>query len=383
MFLAPCHDPYDLWASPPGVAIRERFYARRLSGRIGAVTLGLADWLLPYLGRRIARARPLCYPIVVAHEVLRGGMKETTDKESRKDALRILRSIAAEKGAHGRWSWGLGFPWMSKNGLYGPDIPFVTHTPYVMEALLLLAEQNMYAEAMPLFHGTWAFLESLKVMHRGKDSLALSYAPVDEPRIVINANSYAALSYALHSIHGDENVRGKATMKAEKLACWVVRQQRQDGSWFYYADSDPGNFIDCFHSCFVVKNLLKVKRLLPDLTGGIDAAVARGWNYIASTLFDTRLGLCRRFGVRAQRDPFRLDLYDQAEFLGLLVDFGELEWARALVRQVDARFRKGGHWYCRIDLLGHRWGKDFLRWGIVPYLYHRARLERASERTTA
>jgi len=270
---------------------------------------------------------------------------------------------------------------MSKNGLYGPEVPFVTHTPYVMEALLEIAGQpDLHDEAMALFHGTWAFLESLKVMYKGTDDLALSYAPVEEPRIVVNANAYAAFAYALHAVHGREAVGERARDKARRLVNWVVRQQEQDGSWFYYADREPGNFIDCFHSCFVVKNLLKVKRLLPDLADVVDSAATRGWDYIASNLFDERAGLCRRFAVRAQRDPFRWDLYDQAEYLGLLVDFGELEQAEAFARRVEARFRKGKHWYCRIDFLGRRWGRDFLRWGIVPFWYHRARLRRALER---
>ena len=365
-------DPYDVWATPLGVAMRRRYYDGRLTGKWGAVGLSLLDWLLPGTARRIVSAKPLSYPISVAHAVLRQKM-ENRPTESPKKLLQHLGAMAIHRD--GTTSWGLGFPWMSKNGLYGSDIPFVTHTPYVREALLILDElPDLHNEAMTMFHGTWGFLQSLHVMDVGPDDLALSYAPVDEPRMVVNANAYAAFAYTLHAVHGQGKVRDEARLKAKKLAQWVVRQQQADGSWWYYADREPGNLIDCFHSCFVVKNLLKVSKLLPELSDRIQPVTDKGWAYIRSELYDLDTGLCHCFSVRAQRDPFKLDLYDQAEYLGLLVDFELLKEASEFATRVEKKFCKGEHWYCRIDILGRRWGKDFLRWGIVPFGYHRARM---------
>lgn len=371
-------DPYDLWSADLGVGVRKSYYAGSIIGKMGAVGIGVLDWLLPWLSRRLTGAAPRYYPIVIAHEILLKSIEGSLGQVHARKALDLLSSIASQKGSGSGWSWGLGFPWMSKNGLYGPEVPFVTHTPYVMEALLEIAgDAELRHDAMEMFHGTWAFLESLKVMDEDKESLALSYAPVDEPRIVVNANAYAAFAYALHGAYGRKEVRDIAVEKAEKLIRWVANQQKDDGSWFYYADNEPGNFIDCFHSCFVVKNLLKVVRLHPRFSEQIQPVAQKGWAYIRNELFDHRAGLCRRFAVRAQRDPFRWDLYDQAEYLGLLVAFGLLNEAAEFADRVERRFRKGDHWYCRIDILGRRWGKDFLRWGIVPFWYHKARLHQA------
>jgi len=74
-----------------------------------------------------------------------------------------------------------------------------------------------------------------------------------------------------------------------------------------------------------------------------------------------------------------LDLYDQAEYLGLLVDYGLFDEASEFAERVEKKFRKGEHWYCRIDIFGRRWGKDFLRWGIVPFWYHQARLKEKND----
>lgn len=369
-----CYDPYDIWATSLGLSVRSQYYAGRVSGKVSAVVLGLLDWLLPIISRKVVSAKQLQYPIVVAHEALYLKINQK-QRMSFPDLLISLRELAVSPGGKPTWAWGLGFPWMSKNGLYGPDIPFVTHTPYVMEALLALAEQpELHDEAMSMFHGTLTFLESLKIMHRGMDDLALSYAPVDEPRMVVNANAYTAFAYGLHAVHGREEIRENARERAVQLMQWVIRQQQNDGSWWYYADEESGNFIDCFHSCFVVKNLCKVYKLVPETAVILNPVIERGWAFIRSMFYDDEHRLCRRFSRHAQHDPFRWDLYDQAEYLGLLVDFGLLGEASAFTARVEKKFKKGDDWYCRIDILGRRWGKNFLRWGVVPFWYHRARM---------
>lgn len=360
--------------------IRKQYYSLSIIGKIGAVILGGVDWLFPDISRHVIGVKPRVYPISVALESMIMDYGSKPRRSTYSELFQYLRVLAVINTKKNSWSWGLGFPWMSKNGLYGPDIPFVTHTPYVMEALLLLADHpELHDDAMDMFNGTWRFLESLKIMDEDDQALALSYAPVEEPRIVVNANSYAAYAYAMHFEHGLPERKEMAREKAHKLVRWVIRQQSSDGSWLYYADDEPGNFIDCFHSCFVVKNLLKVKKIFPELSGLVDPAIDRGWRFIRENFPDAGSGLCRRFIKRAQRDPFRWDLYDQAEYLGLLVDFGQWDEAREFAAFVERRFRNGGHWYCRIDLFGRRWGRDFLRWGIVPFWYHKARLDKALE----
>ncbi len=374
--VSPVYDPYDLWATAVGVEIRQKYYSGDMVGKFGAVGLSVFDWLLPNICRKVINSQPRVYPIVLGLETLRLKCRGELDEVTSTELITLIASLATDPTGKSEWSWGLGFPWMSKNGLYPPTIPFVTHTPYIMEALIALAKKPKVGNSsMEMFHGTWPFLESLKVMHLNSDELALSYAPVEEPRIVINANSYAALAYALHAVHGRTELGDEAKEKTIRLVRWVVRQQQQDGSWFYYADQGAGNFIDCFHSCFVVKNLLKVAHLLPEISQIVDNTIASGWRFIQTEFYDRKAGLCRRFAKRDIRDPFRWDLYDQAEYLGLLLDFGTKEEALQFSRIVEERFSRRKQWYCRIDKFGHRWGRDFLRWGIIPFYYYQERLQ--------
>ena len=376
------YDPYDLWSTTVGVKVREQYYNGKLLGKAGAITLGVLDWLTPSVTRSLTGALPKAYPIVIAHEILRLHQLEQLDEQLASSLFFQLTESAAESPGANDISWGLGFSWMSKNGLYPDTIPFVTHTPYAMEALLVLSSYPaLHESAMKTFLKTWGFLESLKTMHQSDDQLALSYAPIDEPRMVINANSYAAFAYAMHAVHGDEHNKKAALEKVQKLTQWVIDQQHDNGSWDYYADKEPGNFIDCFHSCFVIKNLLNVQSLLPEISMPIQDATQKGWKYIQTHFYDSENKMCRRFIVKQIKDPYVWDLYDQAEYLGLLIEFNEIESARQFENHVCANFSNKDDWYCKVDIFGIKRGKNFQRWGISPFKLASSKLLTAKDET--
>jgi hypothetical protein len=360
-----CYDPYDIWSLPALGELKSKWTQGQKKSAWLVPLIGVLEILAPNHLRKYLGVKPHTFAHVEA-------MRYQAGELSPREALEAF-SVARVRDC----AWGLPFAWFSKNGVYSANTPYVTNTPYVMEALVAIARlPELKTEAQRLFEQTWAFLETLEVMHATHSELALSYAPVEEPRKVVNANSYAALAYALHAVHGRDENRVFATERAERLVNWLLAQQRADGSWFYYADTAPGNFIDGFHSCFVLKNLIKIQKALPHLEALIQPAIDKGWLYIRTHLYDPRHRLCRRFSQRSHRDPFRWDLYDQAEYLGLLIDFELFDEAQRFAAHVESRFQRNGAWFCRIDILGRPWGKGFLRWGIAPYLYHKYRLQR-------
>ncbi len=366
-------DPYDLWSTRLGVYAKRAFYKGKAKGKLLSISIALADWLLPNLSRLVSKAEKQTYPITTAQWLL--SQEKFDDPVS---ALEQLMSTASPEEEKFGSAWGLGFPWMSKNGLYGDEIPFITHTPYAMEALLHLAQFECVREkALNRFNNTWTFLEALHVMHESQDSLALSYAPIVEPRMVVNANSYASLAYSLHFITDQNNLQAKE--KAIKLARWVVEQQETDGSWYYYADQEPGNFIDCFHSCFVIKNLIKAGESVAEIEEIARDAIRKGIAFIDNNFYDKQNQLVARFTERDIKDPFVWDLYDQAEYLGLLVYTDRLQEAEIFAAHVETVFHKKSHWYCRKDFFGRLYGKDFYRWGIMPFIYNRTLLKRKIE----
>lgn len=363
---APSHDPFDLWALPALGRVKARWYAGSRLARLSLFALYGLDLAAPLLVRRCLGVERHEFAHTIAmRRALDGGPD---------DAAFVERMEAMGHGG----GWGLPFAWFSRNGTYPAGLPLVTSTPYVLDALLRVDPASEAGErARGLFEGSWAFLESLHVHLDSEAELALSYAPFDDETTVVNANSYAAWAYAMHAVHGREDRRLEARARSLRLARWVTGRQNDDGSWYYLADRDRWDMIDGFHSCLVVRNLRSVRALLGPAAELVTPAVDAGWAYIRTRLFDEEAGLCRRYTLRSRPDPFRFDLYDQAEYLGLLIDLGHLEEARALVEVVRRRFRRGGAWYCKIDVLGRRWGRGFLRWGITPFEVHAARLEAA------
>lgn len=118
-------DPYDLWSMPLGVNVREKYYRGSLVGKVGAITLGLLDWLTPQTIRWITKAKPRPYPIVIAHEVLRLHQLGQLDEELATSLFSQLSESAAISSKEKGTSWGLGFSWMSKNGLYPIIFPLL------------------------------------------------------------------------------------------------------------------------------------------------------------------------------------------------------------------------------------------------------------------
>lgn len=373
------YDPYDIWASPRLGAAKLGFYRGDFLARVQCVLIALMDYAAPALLREVLRVRRSMAAHTRALLWLSGRISTSSspDHDAADKALLDVLDITAIQVASGI-GWGLPFAWWSKNGMYPANTAYITNTPYVMECLLALRQSpSCTNKATDLFNNTFDFLGELKRHINTNECLALSYAAIDEPRLVINGNSYAMFAYAMHASFGVQNRQMVAKDNALRLASWIVSMQSPDGSWWYYADSENGNFIDCFHSCFIIKNMVKTIKLCPEANSICSNSLERGWEFIRRFLFDKKSGLCRRFIAHNFRDPFIWDIYDQAEYLGLLVDFGLLDDALSLCTKVRQRFLHHGNWYVRIDFLNRRWGKNFLRWGIVPFLFNEARLATA------
>jgi len=368
------HDPYDFWASPKGVKIRKSFYTGKLSGKFNAAFYVFVDWLMPEFLRTQLKTQFFLHPITLAQLILCHSLSPMNNFQKT-----VLAELLFKKSVYGKdfqyHAWGLDMPWMSKNGYYGKNIPFVTHTPYAMEAMIELARDEIFQkQALEYFNDTLRFLDSLKIMYEDEKMLAVSYGPVHETRIVINANAYAAFAYSLHARYGEKEIKTRASETATRITKWVIDNQKNNGSWTYYSDTQPGNFIDCFHSCLVIKNLIKIKKNLPSLEPLVTNSIGEGWEYVQDRFFNKNYNLVRRFVVRDIKDPYRWDLYDQAEYLGLLIDFDLKQKAENFAETVVKKFKKNNAWYCKIDFLGRQWGKNFLRWGIVPFWYQQSRL---------
>ena len=100
---------------------------------------------------------------------------------------------------------------------------------------------------------------------------------------------------------------------AERNLNFVLENQNPDGSW-YYAMDGVRDFVDHFHTCFVMKALAKIHAL----TGheACEDALAKGVKYYLNNLFDAD-GLPKPFSKAPRLTVYKRELYDCAECINL------------------------------------------------------------------
>lgn len=362
------YDPYDVWKELLGVAVRRLFYKNRMLGIMPAGLLTVWDLII---GEKFKIGyQKQEYPIArgLAALTLLNCYQQTHDTKYL-DYAKIHLEWLKTNGSSGYSGhcWGINFVWSSKNGVYPKGMPHVTHTVYALEAFIKYREitgDNYFDDVIT---SVYLFLEhDILVFFDKPEQLALSYAPVNEPRIVINANSYIMYMYSMLLPFFPEQ-REHIQQKIMKLYRFVTSTQQENGSWYYFADTEAGNFIDCFHSCFVIKNIIKTNANIP--LGNIEMIIKKGYDYLKSNFFDPKKQLYRRFSVADKPSMITFDLYDNAEMMALAYSFNDQNTLAILKESIVNNFARLDGIYSHIDKFGFKHGKDTLRWAVMPYLY--------------
>ena len=360
-------DPYDVWTTQLGCAIKNLFNHVPWIGAFPAAILAVSDLYLNNSLRLFYKKRD--YPIVRALAALSllTLYKEGQQEDYLRSAKRHLDWLVAHAciGYSGA-CWGLGFRWaVAANLIYDEQTPFVTATPYPLEAFVMFQQVTGDNTYKPIIRGVYRFLEQdIQVMCDDGISMAVSYGP-SKDRLVTNATSYAMYSYTLLSPYLDETEKARAAGKINRLYQFIRNAQRENGSWLYALDGR--SFIDCFHSCIILKNLIKTHRLhtLPE----VEAVVERGYCFLKDALWDDKRGLVRRFAAARCPSLVKYDLYDNAEMLNLAILMGDRVFGERLAKSISLQFVRDGEIYSVIEVTGHVRNKNMLRWAVMPYLF--------------
>jgi hypothetical protein len=363
------YDPYDLWKTRTGQWLKKIYYKK------GATAIPLVgpfvalDLFLPRLVRFFSY--PQEYPTVRALAAMAAlNYFEITRNPKYVNCASVSVKWLIDNqspGYHGA-CWGLNMPWMTKTGYCPPTMPFITHTPYCVEALIRYSEVTKEQQVLDVALSSLEFLEKdIVALLDNSEELALSYGPSNEGRIVVNANAYAAMMYALFANKLQER-KEELRLKATRIFNFIKSRQNKDGSWYYYEDDGHGNFIDCFHSCFVIKNIIKYGN-----ESGVDVAnvVDKALDYIVMNFIDKDKMLAKRFTVSANPSFVNFDLYDQAELLNVLCISGRLDLASEIHDSILKNFYipNKSNFGSQIDVFGRLNKMIYLRWAVMPTIY--------------
>jgi hypothetical protein len=360
------YDHQSFFASKIGRSAKALYYRRPLLGTLAVAPMVLAEAVLP--SARTLFWKPQRFPIADAHYAMGFAFLAGIDgtEKNHQQAVHFLDVLKETRSPNqAEYCWGYPFDWETRTGTFKGSTPLITTEPYAYEAFSQVYAIDGNPEWLRIMRSIakHAF-ESYRDLETAPDTASCGYTPApDDPCGVVNASAYRAF---LLTKAGIELSEPRYLEVARRNVNFVLSCQNTDGSWYYSTDGER-DFVDHFHTCFVIKALAKIEQLTGNSRCG--DAIERGVNYYVKNLFDADR-LPKPFSKRPRLTVYRNELYDCAECinLGVLLQgrFPELDaLVLGVVNDVLARWQKAdGSFRARRLLVGwdnvpmHRWAQS-------------------------
>ena len=362
------YDHQSYFASDLGRSAKALYYRKPLLGILAVSPMIFSEAFLPSARRLFWK--PQRFPIADAHYAM--GFAFLADAY-RQDSylnraihfLEVLKETRCKGFQH--FCWGYPFNWETRNGTLSEGTPMITSMPYVYEAFRQVYQLDGNSRWFEVMHSIAQHaLEDYQDFEFSPDASTCNYCP--GPRNssgVINASAYRAFLLTQAAFDFSEDKYQKV---ADRNLNFVLESQNANGSWYYSTDN-VRDFVDHFHTCFVLKALAKIEQI----TGSPQcrSAIERGVSYYVKNLFDLD-GLPKPFSKPPRLTVYRRELYDYAECINLGVllqgQFPELDRILSVVlNDVLQRWQKSdGAFRARELLIGwdnvpmHRWAQSQL-----------------------
>jgi len=286
-----------------------------------------------------------------------------------------------------RFCWGYPYDWVTKKGIIKKNTPLITSSPYCFEAFQAVHRIDNNDKWLDIMHSiaehAYVDIKDIEVSPVANSS---SYTPYDEGG-VINASAYRAF---LLTSASDLFSEDKYWIVAEGNLNYILEAQRQDGSWFYSTDG-LNDFIDHYHTCFVLKALAKITSIKNH--EATERALEMGVQYYREALFNEE-GLPKSFSIRPRTVLYKSELYDFAESmnLSLLLRYQNNCFNEILLRiheDILTKWRKkDGSFRSRKLIFGwdnvpmHRWGQAQTFRSLCLFLQQESQGKNSSESRT-
>lgn len=357
-------DQYDFWAFPFGQFAKSVYYRNPWLGIFLVGPFLFLDSFFP--GTRRWFWKPQRFPIADAHFAMGFAYlyRATGEERYYRRAVHFLEVLKQTRcSGYQHYCWGYPFDWMTKGGKSHKNTPLITTVPYVYEAFAAVHQIDRDVQWEKILRSIAEHVANdYADVGIKKDVFVCSYAGTgkirrDRYRHIVNANAYRAfmLTEAARRFDSSDYLR-----LAQGNLNFVLDAQQPDGSW-YYATDGTDQFVDHFHTCFVLKNLIKIENLTGEER--IQKTIDKGLNYYKKNLVDEQ-GLPRPFAKTPRVTLYRRELYDYAESVNLALlarDFdGEMgRILAAALHDLAQRWQEPAGYF--------RTRKLFIGWNRVPY----------------
>jgi hypothetical protein len=399
-------DYQSFFAGPMSGRTKSLYYRNRLLGTAAVAPMIFCEAFLP-TARRLFHHR-IRFPIADAHYAMGFAFlyEATGDSSQLENAVHFLTELTTSRCRQFKeYCWGYPFDWVTRNGVIKQQTPLITTTPYAYEAFLQVYEifernrsdlSNLTSDLRPLpsdrrppssalcpldLLDQWKDIMASIARHASDDikdfrtsetASSCSYTPYGSGG-VINAAAYRAF---LLTSASKVLSKGEYWRIAERNLNFVLEAQNPDGSWFYAVDG-VRDFVDHYHTCFVMKALAKIHALTRHEACG--EALAKGVAYYLKNLFAGD-GLPRPFSKAPRLTVYKRELYDCAECINLCLllrdRFPRLETTLETVVEGILRdwIKPDGSFRSRLLHLGwdnvpmHRWAQAQMFRSLALYL---------------
>jgi hypothetical protein len=369
------YDHQSFFASDLGRSAKALYYSKPLLGTLAVFPMIFCEAFAP-AARKLFWI-PQRFPIADAHYAMGFAFLSQVlgqDQYYRRAVhfLEVLKQTRCPGYDH--YCWGYPFHWETRRGTIKAGTPLITTVPYVYEAFWQVYQIDGNPKWLQIMQSiAQHVLEDYQDFETSPTASTCSYTP--EPGDsggVINASAYRAFLLTRAASDFSEEKYRKV---AERNLNFVIESQNADGSWYYSTDGQR-DFVDHFHTCFVLKALAKIEAL----TGysACTKAIERGVGFYVTNLFDER-GLPKPFSRAPRLTVYRRELYDYAECINLATllrgRFPALGDILQIVLNITPWQKPDGSFRSRKLLLGwdntpmHRWAQSQLFRSLCFLLY--------------
>lgn len=368
------YDHQSYFAGPVGRGAKALYYRNRLLGTLAVSPMIVSEAFVPSARRLFWKKQR--FPIADAHYAMGFAyLSRLFDSEPYyRRAVHFLEVLEATRcPGYSDFCWGYPFDWETQTGTMKAGTPLITTVPYAYEAFRAVYHLDGNRRWLEVMNSIARHaVNDYRDLPRAEGSASCSYNPdPNDPCVVVNASAYRGflLLQAAEDLDNEEYRR-----VAERNLRFVMEAQNEDGSWFYAVDGKR-DFVDHFHTCFVLKALAKAEAIAR--TRELSAAIDRGIDYYLKNLIDEN-SQPKPFSKRPRLTVYRQELYDLAE----CVNLGTLlrrryprfdEVVEGLVR-MDGWLKKDGAFRSRRLLVGwddvpmHRWAQSQMFRSLCFYL---------------
>ena len=382
-------DYQSFFAGPVGGRAKALYYRHKLIGTAAVAPMIFCEAFVPP-ARRLFH-HPIRFPIADAHYAMGFAFlyEATGDFSQLENAIHFLTELKKSRCRQFKeYCWGYPFDWVWRGGTIKRQTPLITTTPYAYEAFLQVYELNPRGEWREVLESIARHARfDIKDFKTSEAASSCSYTPFGEGG-VINAAAYRAflLTSASRVFSNDDYWR-----VAERNLNFVLENQNRDGSWYYAVDG-VRDFVDHFHTCFVMKALAKIQSLTGD--EACEEALLKGVNYYLNNLFADD-GLPKPFSKAPRLTVYKRELYDCAECINLCLllrnRFPQLEATlktvvAAILRdwvKPDGSFRSRKLYLGWDNVPMHRWGQSQMFRSLAFYLRETRKASSAKSRVTS